>query len=625
MKTTKALFSTLLILTPGLCSAQEANQKPSTTKPASLRSNRFRMKFAATDVSDVLQALTLKTRANIVFPSGLKKPISVDFTTSSTDEALKYITAAASLSYRQIGRTFVVALPAELRQALEPFGERVKIPLVSMKPVDAAKLLEDAIPGLTARPLTNQVLVIGSGDDILQAQNLLIESDKSQKLDPMMREVIPVQNAVSSQIVSVLKTIYEDIKVQGVGPADKPGGAIGVSAVESTMSKVRETIHSLDTRGASADPLRSYRVYEIRHSSAPILSDFLKEAMPGVTVVQGPEVYEPQGAGFHPLTSVALSGSRGAGTTGGGGGGGDAGAAAAAGPTGAPVKGERAKMLVLNGTEVELHAAEKLLAQVDIPPKQVVIDVKLIDTSPEKAEQIGAQWNFNSLNFFEVPAGSTITGAGGSVVSGTTNSLLKGQYSKLPWSFSAALSAMIIKKEAKIMADPSIRVLDGSDANIFIGDTVRTRVSSASNVGTTIQVLEFPIGIVLLVRPRVNADGRITMRIHPVVSTVTAVSNDGIPQTSAREAETTVMMKDGETIMMGGLIRDEFSKTTQEVPFLANLPIFGNLFRYHTKNRRKSEILVFITPHIVDYDEKSAVVPEFNPEGKPGKKEKKAQ
>ena len=625
MKTNKLLIVTVMALSPTLCLAQSAVRKASTS-PTVSHSSRFRLRFSNTDVSDVLQALSLKTRANIVFPSQLKKQISVDFSAANTEDALRFITAASGLTYRLIGKTFVVAQPSELRLALEPFGERLKIPLISIKPAEAAKMLEDAIPSISARPLANQVLVIGGAEDLAQAQNIIADADKGTHIDPVVTVVIPIQNAISSQVVAVLKAIYENLKVEGVGPTGAVGGAVGVSGTTALISKVEETVRGLDVQKVHNDPTRSYHVYNIRHSSAPILVEFLKEAMPGVAVVPGPETYDPPSAAFKPLSGASIS-SSGSSAPGGGGGGGAGGATASGGSTAATlVKGERVKMLVLHGLDSELKAAENLLVQVDIPPQQLMVDVKLIDTSPETAEQIGTQWNFNPLNFFETPAGSVISGTAASagITTGSTRPTGLGQISRLPWSFSASLSALVSRKEAKILADPSIRMIDNSDANIFIGDTVRTRISSVGNIGTTIQVFEFPIGILLLVHPRVNSEGRITMRIHPVISTITSISNDGVPQTSSREAETTVMMKDGETVMLGGLIRDEFTKSVSEVPLLANLPIIGNLFRYKTKNRRKSEILVFITPHIIKYDEVPAVVPAFLPEGKE-KKGKKAE
>ena len=622
MKSTKIFLATAMVLSPTLCLAQNSVRKASTS-PTVSHSSRFRLRFSNTDVSDVLQALSLKTRANIVFPSQLKKQISVDFSAANTEDALRFITAASGLTYRLIGKTFVVAQPSELRLALEPFGERVKIALISIKPADAAKMLEDAIPSISARPLVNQVLVIGGAEDLAQAQNIIADADKGTHVDPVVTVVIPIQNAISSQVVSVLRAIYENLKVDGVGPVGQPGGAVGVSGTTTLIAKVEETVRGLDVQKVLNDPTRSYKVYNIRHSSAPVLIEFLKEAMPGIAVVQGPETYDPPSAAFKPLSGASLSAS-GATAAGGGGGGSKASSDASGGSTSTTlVKGERVKMLVLHGIDSELRAAENLLTQVDIPPQQLLVDVKLIDTSPQNAEQIGTQWSFNPLNFFETSPGGIATNP--PPTTGTTRPIGLGQISRLPWSFGATLSAMVSRKEAKILADPSIRMIDNSDANIFIGDTVRTKISSVGNIGTTIQVFEFPIGILLLVHPRVNSEGRITMRIHPVISTITSISNDGVPQTSSREAETTVMMKDGETVMIGGLIRDEFTKSVTEIPLLSKLPIIGNLFRYKSKDRRKSEILVFITPHIIKYDEVPAVVPAFEPEGKEAKKGKKSE
>ena len=89
------------------------------------------------------------------------------------------------------------------------------------------------------------------------------------------------------------------------------------------------------------------------------------------------------------------------------------------------------------------------------------------------------------------------------------------------------------------------------------------------------------------------------MRIHPVVSTVTAVGPGNLPQSSNREAETTVMLKDGETVVIGGLIREEHIRSMREVPLLSKLPLVGELFRSRSTSHRKSDIMIFLTPRIV--------------------------
>jgi len=225
-----------------------------------------------------------------------------------------------------------------------------------------------------------------------------------------------------------------------------------------------------------------------------------------------------------------------------------------------------------------------------------MVEVQVIDTTPELTDKLGIKWDWKPFNFWEAKPGTGLTDA----FKGTTRSVGFGQFSRLPWNFNALLDAMVVKKEAKILAKPSVMVIDGDESNVFIGDTIRARLAQAGGLGTqTIEIAEFPVGIILLFRPRINVDGNITMRVHPVVSTITSIDDDNIPQTSTREAETTVLIKDGDTVVIGGLIRDEMTKTVTEVPFLSRLPIVGELFRSRSTNKRKSEIVVLITPHLV--------------------------
>lgn len=186
-----------------------------------------------------------------------------------------------------------------------------------------------------------------------------------------------------------------------------------------------------------------------------------------------------------------------------------------------------------------------------------------------------------------------------------------GAFSRIPWRFDALLRALVTKREAKILASPNIVVTDNDDATIFIGDTIRVQLSSSNGIaGSTVQVVEFPVGILLLLRPRVNADGNVTMRVHPVVSAVTALGANDLPQTNTREAETTLVVKDNETVVLGGLIREDMTRTVREVPFLADIPLLGELFKSRSTSHKRSDILVFITTRIVK---------DAEPAAKPGK------
>ena len=593
-------------------SAQNKTPSPHPAPPADTRPlAAVRLQFVNTDVSDVLQAISMKTRANIVYPALLKRPISLNITAGSIAEAIGYAASAANLTWKQIGPTFVVAPAADMKQMVESFGQSEVVERNEMPSADAIVLLAGALPYLTVRPAGQQLLLIGSPEDIGQARGLLARPVPSLL---NVTEIIGLEHLIVKDAATMVHTLYPSLKADSVGLVGRASGAIGLSGLAGEVATAKAMLLKLEGEAAGAQQPLVHRIYAIRYSSAGVLRTFLEQTMPGVSAVAGPEQYAPPQPTFHPL-SGAISGnaSGGGGSAGGGGGGsssgGDAGGATsggASGGVGAAAGGkaaggpDRARLLVVSGPAKEVESALRLLEEVDIPPRQVVIEVKVVDISPERAQDLGLRWDWSPLNFLEAPISTLLTNGTPSPQTQVTVPGSKfGTFSRLPFSFQAILSAMVTRKDAKILADPRIQVLDNDDANIFIGDTLRTQVSQSGIAGTTVQVFEFPVGIILLVRPRVNVDGQITMRVHPVVSTITGVGVGNLPQTSTREAETTVRVKDGETVVIGGLIRDEMSKVVQEIPFLSKLPLVGELFRNTSTNHRHSEIMVFITPRLV--------------------------
>lgn len=589
---------------------------------------RIRLAFVNTDASDVLQALSLRTRANIVFPAQLKRPISLNVLATGVENALGYITAASGLAYRLVGDTYVVALPSDMKQALEPFATKAHLPLHVIDADDAAHMLEGALPYLSARPAGHEVVVSGADDDVEHARAILAEEDRVGAAGAPVKEVAVVQHVIAGQVATMLKTMFANLKIESVGSSDKPGGAVGIAGDYADVEAAKHIIQAADTASAPRGVDTIYRTYAIRYSSAPALKSFLDKAMPSVLALMSPERYSPPPPQFNPLSGSTFGATSSSGSAGGTSGapgstggpsdsssngdtsGGGAGGAASSGSA-KPKVGDRARALVLSGRPADVDDAIKLLEQVDVAPKQVLVDVKVIDTSPQFAEQLGLSYSWTPLQMFNVPQNQLLqystSGLPFNLQQPATGPNGLAQFSTAPWSIATQLNALTAKTDSKLLADPRILVLDNEDASIFIGDTIRAAISQSSVSGTTLQVAEFPVGIVLLVHPRINADNRITLHVHPVVSTVSSIGPDNLPQTSSREAETTVMLKDGQTIVIGGLIRDEYSKVVQEVPFLSRLPIIGELFRNRSTNKTHSDVLVFMTPHIVSADGVSAV------------------
>jgi len=189
--------------------------------------------------------------------------------------------------------------------------------------------------------------------------------------------------------------------------------------------------------------------------------------------------------------------------------------------------------------------------------------------------------------------------------------------------FELIIHALEENADVNTLSSPRIMTLDNQEASILVGRHEpildATVTAGTETQGTTItQSLDYyqEIGIRLNVVPQVNEDGYINMIIHPSITSsttnVTATSQVGTdsvetnyPVINVREAQTQVLMKDGETIVIGGLLKDVQSKQTIGVPFLSQIPFIGWLFRRDTYDTEKIELLIFITAHIVEDGEYS--------------------
>ena len=209
----------------------------------------------------------------------------------------------------------------------------------------------------------------------------------------------------------MIKSMYPTLRAEAVGPADKKGGAVGLYGPRSQVESAKQSLLRADLPIGLQNPEAVYRVYPIRFSSAPILQTFMLNAAPNILTIIGPDSYAPEEPTYNPISGASLGGgSGGSGGSSGGsassstsgssassGGGSGAGSSGGAGgttsvsgstSTTSPVANAlRAKYLVLRGTPAELDAAVKLLGEVDVAPRQVMIEVKVIDTSPDRCRE----------------------------------------------------------------------------------------------------------------------------------------------------------------------------------------------------------------------------------------------
>jgi general secretion pathway protein D len=602
-------MKTKLLALALLCGASLARgQSP----PAS---NPITMVFSETEVSQVLKAVSLRTGASIVFAAGKDKvPVTINVTVNTPEDAIRSVVSAAGLMYRKVGNLFIVAPPSGMRQALEPYSYRVTFAITSGGSTEIATKLQEAFPYATITPAAGNVAMVGLLVDINSA-DLVVKALEAQEIaNQSSTEVVVLRRAQASSLVTLLQGLYPDLKISATAkpdpadPKDAPN-VIGLSGPMLELKLAKGTIEQLDFGSERVDNPIVLKIYNLRYVSASAVSNFLKQSSPEVQVFTGPEAIIPHRATFNPLTASLSSGGSGTGYFGG------SSATSGSSPTGtsdsnAVKPGDRATVVVLKGRSNDVDQALHLIGELDKKPRLIVVEVNVIETSPEDDEQIGLTYNWAPFDFIQAPAGTVLTtnpAGQGFTQGGATTPISTGLLSMVPWNFRAILSAMVTHKTAKILARPSVQVVDNGEASVFIGNTIRAAVATQGALGAqNVTVEEFPVGIILLISPRVNADGNITMHVNPVVSAVTSVDANNIPQTSAREAETTTIVKSGETVVLGGLIQDEDIRTAQEIPFLSKLPIVGELFRYHSRTHTRSDIIISITPHLLKDDDKGA-------------------
>ena len=265
--------------------------------------------------------------------------------------------------------------------------------------------------------------------------------------------------------------------------------------------------------------------------------------------------------------------------------------------------------LLFYGTEAKAFAVREIISALDVEPQQVSLEARVVAVSKEAAKQLGIDWSWSPLPQYPRAQRSSegdwhISGRnGGSEGTGASGIIRFGRGPEgIPYEFyySAAIRALITNGKAKMLARPNVTTVQGHEAIINIGAEVPVpRVSTSNNVTTTgIDYRE--AGIILRYTPRVTADGNIVARVHTEVSTPVYVEDLKAYRFQKRSADTTVRLRNGETMVIGGLIDSDESRALSKIPFLGDLPILGAFFRSVRTHRTETELMIFLTARVLD-------------------------
>ncbi len=262
-----------------------------------------------------------------------------------------------------------------------------------------------------------------------------------------------------------------------------------------------------------------------------------------------------------------------------------------------------------------INKLKELINKLDLPPQQVIIEAKIVDINTSDLQALGVSWTANyqpSEGIFDRSTRASEQLYGTLSMAEQSADLSGGQFVLNALTFkglslTATIDALVKDAKANILATPSIAVLNGQEARIVIGERYPYKERTQTTSGTTETTKFVDIGTTLRVTPQINQDGYITMRIHPEVSSL-AQSLDAGPRITTREADTTVRVKEGETLIIGGLIKQQDNRSWEKVPILGKIPIVGALFSRREQDVDQKELAVFITPKILrSQDEKGLI------------------
>lgn len=542
--------------------------------------------FTNTDLTQIVKALAMQTNSNIVVAPDIQKSLTVRISGESLTTALDLITKMAGCGYIRQGKTYIVGTTDFLKSwspetaHIEPTNVAKTVTEIysvhAADPKELGSALGVVAPGVKATPGpasgSPMLILQGVEEDVLTAMGYLPRIDVGKRVPPpaeFTTEIYTTKYVDSRDLAKFFDG--ETSLVKGVSVQVGPGKIIA------------------------------------------------KEDLGGTKISQG------QGGGG------SSSGGQGGGSGAPAGGGGNLSA-------GGEQKGQPPRNLIVSGSSPLVAQALSLLAQMDTPQPQVVIEVRVMDVLRDDLDNLGIQWDvFNKgvINLQNINRVSTSRENDGSLTGSTnvtdkngnnttdtgskntTDTNWKKTFDTLGdpvinafnlslnpktliGSVNGILDALVTKKRSKLLANPKVSVIDGEKAQFFIGDDIKyVESSQVTQTGTTFQIGTVLAGIQLNAIPRIAPDGTVTLALHPEVSLISSFNDvpggGKLPQVARRFVDTTVRMQDGQTLVIGGLIRQDEIDTMRRVPFLSDLPFLGQFFKHRSKTFTNSEVVVFLT------------------------------
>jgi general secretion pathway protein D len=511
------------------------------------------------------------------------------------------------------------------------FGVQV-VPLRFVSATELAPLLEPFAPAggaVQVDAARNLLLLAGTSEQLATLQNLVSIFDVDW-MRGMSFGLFPLDTAAASDLAHELDQVFGGTEtgplagVVRVVPIERLNAILVVSSQPSYLDQAETWIERLDRVGEGEEP--EIHVYPVQNGRAATLAEVLSEIFDARTATVGePSLLAP---GLEPieLTSTqpfALGGAPDVRQTLAGRTEADerrrparSGLTGPRPPAGAHRKNEiriiaddSTNALVIRASPRDYRKVRDALAKLDILPLQVLIEATIAEVSLRDQLRYGIEWFFRSGEF--QTRFSTATGGGVSPRFPGFSALFQNADAAV------VLNALENITDVDVISSPQVVVLDNQTAQLQVGDQVPILTQQAQSVvdvdaPVLNSIEQVQTGVILSVTPRVNAGGLVTMEIQQEVSDAveTTTSTINSPTISQRRIASTIAVQSGETVALGGLIRDNRDNRQTGLPFLSKLPVIGSLFGVTDTTSERTELLVLITPTVIGSQEEARAATE---------------
>ncbi len=269
----------------------------------------------------------------------------------------------------------------------------------------------------------------------------------------------------------------------------------------------------------------------------------------------------------------------------------------------------RSDVLIVSDKPHILREVDRVIASIDVPEPQIMIEARIVEAFYQKDDRVGIAWPntfqllYSKLSIDEKYAAND--GGGGGTSENVSSSFEWGRLSVKD--LQAAIDILSQEQNSKLISNPRITTLNNQEAEISVTTSVPiqtvNRFSFAAESQDVASFEYIDIGITLHVLPRVNEGNSITMEVSPTIEEITGFTGPveyQVPITTKRSTTTKIRVEDGETIVIGGLLKDNKGETITKLWLLGDIPILGKLFQHKVMKEEKSDLIIFITPHIIN-------------------------